>query len=217
MNLLAFLCLIFSVSCTLIFCLLRLRKPMCVSRIVFAPALLFCFICMNRTVSDYWIIGALLFELVYNVLASSPKIPTPFRQLAFAGAIIFFGVACYRNNMWSLVAPHINFAFVLFFFTVLMVAYLTVHPWLSKDELVSTFVLLLFNGLFAALGGIGVFFRFEPGTMLIALGSVFNFFYYVIKLFLTRKYEETRFGEFELMAIYIISRILLVFGFQLSL
>ncbi len=217
MNLLAFLCLIISVSCTLIFCLLRLRKPYCIMRMAMTPALLFCFICMNRSSSDPWLVGALLFGTVYNTLACFKRIPTPLRQSAFAGAIIFYGIACYKAGIWRLVAPHINFVFVLFFFTVLMVVYLSVHAWLSRDEIISTLLLLLFNGLFAALGGIGVFYRFSLGSVLIAVGGTFNFFYYVLKLYLTRRYEETRFGEFELMSIYIISRILMVFGFQLSL
>lgn len=217
MNILAFLCLIISVGCTLTFSLLKLRKPLCIARMTTAPALLFCFVCMNGAQSNMWIVGALIFGTVYNTLACFPKVPTPLRQLAFACSVIFYGIAFYEADLWMLVAPHINFVFVLFFFTLLMVVYLSVHAWLSKDEIVSTLILLLFNGMFAAFGGIGMFHSFTLGSVLMFLGGLFNFFYYVFKLYRTRRYEETRFTEFELLAIFITSRILLVFGFQLTL
>jgi hypothetical protein len=217
MNIFALIFLLTTAACELLFCVLRLELPAKIARVLISPALLLCYLSINANAPNLWLAGALVLETGFNTLMCLPKVSKLWAELAFAASITLYAVAYFTNGNWAFVAPHINFTVFLVYFTLMIILYFRIYPTLPRSEIAATCVMLLYLCAFSACGTIGFLYHLSTGTSMLALGALLTIVYYIFTLIISKKTKTLKFGSFDIMALFMASRILLVFGFQLTL
>ncbi len=200
----------------LLFSVLRLKLPARIAQLVLAPALLLCFLSINDFSANPWITGMLAAETVLNA-ALSVKKAGKWAEFLMAVSAALFTAACYISGIWAFVAPHINFTVFLVYITLLIVLYFRIYVSLPPGDVLRTFIFLLYMCVFSACATIGMISAFDTGTLLIAAGSFLALAHYTFSLLFSQRILTMKLGAFWTMALYISSRVMLVFGFQLAL
>ncbi|NLT39177.1 MAG: hypothetical protein GXX89_01795 [Clostridiales bacterium] len=201
----------------LLFCVLRLKLPARIVQLLIAPALLLCFLSINDFDGDLWIIGALIFETIFNVVLVVNKLSDKWAEPLMAICVALFTAGCYINGLWAFVAPHINFTVFLVYITLLIIVFFRIYANLPQKDVFKTCFFLLYMCVFPACATIGVFSNMKTSTILIAVGALLALVHYAFTLLFSNRILNMKLGEFGAMALYITSRVLLVFGFQLAL
>ncbi len=217
MNIFALIFLLTTSAAELLFCVLQLELPAKIARVLISPALLMCYLSISYASSDPLIVGALVFDTAFSALVFARKASKLWAELAFLASIALYAAAYFTNGCWAFVAPHINFTVFLVYFTLMIILYFRIYPFLPHSEVASTCVILLYLSSFSACGTIGFLYNMGTGTLLLAIGALLTIIYYTFTLTISKKTISIKYGAFGSMALFITSRILLVFGFQLAI